>query len=344
MKTYVSQCVHRVDSPSDQSSQAFASRACTRSGFTIIELMVSIAVIGILSSLLLSAIVRARAASRLVTCQNNQRQLVVAFSNAADAEGGFPTGVAYLQAIYPYAEAQQLMEAIGDQVQSPTSGNLPSPSWLACPDDELVEIRWGDASYLQSDGIPGALGGPRGRGVYGVTDRVRELRAISDGLSNTILLSERLVSPIFSPDRAAVLTDAQVRSQAARYHFWFPDSIPVFDDLTPFVEECRFVTPAASQWYPVDRGLLLSRLWHHTSIGFNHVDSPNTASCYRGVRTSGEQLNPTITGSTPATSQHTGCVVAAKCDGSVKVVSDSIDAELWRALGTIRGNEAEHSL
>lgn len=59
-------------------------------GFTLVELLVSIAIIGILISLLLPAIQAAREAARRNSCLNNMRQLGIATHNHLDAFKLFP--------------------------------------------------------------------------------------------------------------------------------------------------------------------------------------------------------------------------------------------------------------
>jgi prepilin-type N-terminal cleavage/methylation domain-containing protein/prepilin-type processing-associated H-X9-DG protein len=58
-----------------------------RTGFTLVELLVVIAMIGILVALLLPAILAAREASRRTTCASNLRQIVFAALQYADVHG-----------------------------------------------------------------------------------------------------------------------------------------------------------------------------------------------------------------------------------------------------------------
>lgn len=58
-------------------------------GFTLVELLVATAIIGILAAILLPALARSQEASRRAACQNNLRQAYFAFSMYADEN---PTG------------------------------------------------------------------------------------------------------------------------------------------------------------------------------------------------------------------------------------------------------------
>jgi prepilin-type processing-associated H-X9-DG protein/prepilin-type N-terminal cleavage/methylation domain-containing protein len=64
----------------------------TRRAFTVLELLVSILIMGVLAGLILPAIQAAREAARRCACLSNLRQVGVALQLRHDAEGRFPAG------------------------------------------------------------------------------------------------------------------------------------------------------------------------------------------------------------------------------------------------------------
>ena len=65
-------------------------------GFSVIELLVVLAIISIVVALLVPAVQQAREAARRTQCQNNMRQLGLAIRNDHAVEGHFPTDLGEL--------------------------------------------------------------------------------------------------------------------------------------------------------------------------------------------------------------------------------------------------------
>jgi prepilin-type N-terminal cleavage/methylation domain-containing protein len=105
------------------------------SGFTLIEMLASIAVIGILAALLLPAVQAAREAARHARCASNLKQIALAMTQYHDTHGTLPPGKkgccwgTWLIFILPQVEQQALYNAYNFAGISAT----PSRSRKTCP-------------------------------------------------------------------------------------------------------------------------------------------------------------------------------------------------------------------
>lgn len=193
-----------------------------RSGFSSIELLVVLAIIGVLIGLFLPAVQKARAAAQRIGCANNLKQIGLALHNFAQTHGALPAGVtsgrqgqndgyfrmSWLTRLLPYVEQQPLWTATMAAYDydpmpyhSPPHIGFSMPMKIvSCPADPRVsapqrthkDYLVGLTSYL------GVLGTDYTRtdGALFVDSHIR-LTEITDGTSLTILACERPPSTDF---------------------------------------------------------------------------------------------------------------------------------------------------
>ena len=69
----------------------------SRFGFTVVELLVVVGIVGLLIGMTIPAVQSVRAAARRTSCANNLRQIAIGLSSYESARQSFPAGISWNQ-------------------------------------------------------------------------------------------------------------------------------------------------------------------------------------------------------------------------------------------------------
>ncbi|WP_404306974.1 DUF1559 family PulG-like putative transporter [Neorhodopirellula lusitana] len=337
------------------------ARGLPHAGFTLVELLVVIGIIGLLVSLLLPAVQSAREAARRMSCSNNLKQMALATHNYESAFRKIPamTGSSSYSPqarILPYIEQAGLSDLI-DFEQSLLLGfpwmaqynpelrdaiETVVPTFL-CPSD-VGDPKFGTTYMGGAEGYSAGLSYMFSYGSGTDThydDRYRTdgmvwtdswagFRDCLDGTSNTVLLAETVLGDQVSG------SEPTPNGPHRRIANWGGTSAnvapnPGFLDGGTLIEN-----PDLSSVYP-------SKITSYTgNRGESWIRGVPFATVINGYMTPNSRI-PDIgihgRGFYSSRSYHTGGSHHAMLDGSVNFLTDSIDLDLYHALFSRDGGE-----
>ena len=329
-----------------------------RAGLTLIEALVVVGILGVLAGLLLPAVQSAREAARRARCASNLRQIGIALHSYHDVNQCFPEQfTTYHRQVEPppvvphqfisahvrllsHLGYEPLYSAVNFQVEpwpEPTPGPCDYPANLTvfdtsldvflCPSDGVSSSSSHGNNYRGNAGVGPAwiISGEQSDSGNGFFTSPGPTRAASfpDGLSHTVAFGERLRGS-GGTGRAAVERD--------------------FGDLGPYpyaaerdanfaLGWCRVAarsglfpefTGAGATWFISDKMYTY----------YSHAQEPNGA-----IPDSLNYVYNPAWGVATARSWHPGGVNALMGDGSIRFVSERIERDVWRGLGTRNGGE-----
>jgi prepilin-type N-terminal cleavage/methylation domain-containing protein len=312
-------------------------RSNRRRAFTLVELLVVIAIIGVLVGLLLPAVQAAREAARRMSCSNNFKQLGLALHNYHDTYRTFPYGhldssrsislkrETWYQNVLPFIEQQAYAERIRNaaiihgnfaaewihRLPAETAG-VAVPAFM-CPSDPAGPARGGGGT---NNGFQGSYGVCAGGGT--------EPQDLNGGIT---------------PAEVNVIKDDAGGMFGRNIPLKFNACLDGTSH-TLLASETIIRGSAGASWGG------MGGYWGgapHGSFGFSAAEPPNTSVPDRvySCKSTTFRKSPCENGNAGglagrwnfARSHHTGGVLTAMCDGSVRFVTDSIQRQIWRDLG-----------
>lgn len=292
-------------------------------GFTMVELLVAIAVISLLVALILPAVQSSREAMRRLDCQNRMRQVSMGVWEYHDAYSVFPGLVSFRYDVLPFIGHQTTFFAKLKVSPTGRPGDVYIPienaviPEIICPSDGASNSSPGGANVVAcfgsgvlDHGFNGFFTEPYYSPKQWPASWVHE-RDLVNGSSNIVMLSEYLSS---TGDMDALL----------RTNYVTPMQYQA-GEMESLCEFCRSIPPTPTRYGYRGVHIGRGRPWYQGSFGYgsyNHALTPNLPSCLN------KNHNPT--GVFTASSLHPGGVNVAFADGHVEFVSNSIDAMVWR--------------
>jgi len=305
----------------------------TRRGFTLVEVLVVLAVIGLLMALLLPAVQSARESARRASCMSNLRQLGIATNSYVADRNCLPVGGNGFSAfamLLPYLDQRPLYNSMnfsaGHLIFSAplnTTAMVRLPG-LLCPTDRPLADAPTMTSYAANYGVgynpKVADAYATANGPFSFTEARPIVRpqSITDGMSYTVGISEWQLG-----------TDARANAEPRRA-VYSASAVGQPNEFDAFTQVCHGLDPGSTE----ASGVIKGQTWMQVRFGhnlYNHNLSVNDHTCSNG--------GGTYRGAWTASSVHPGGAHALYVDGHCVFAKETTSLSVWRAVGTMNGGE-----
>lgn len=347
-----------------------------RRGFTLIELLVVIAIIAVLIALLLPAVQQAREAARRSQCKNNLKQLGLACHNFHDAYDGWPmavefgVGTSWSGLILPYLEQSNHYQSLVMQEDSYINAQWAHPlpgattAALATPNfrNILVCEAYLDVFRCPSSTMPGAVADISGDNWI-VQKRVP---ANYLGVVTSSLVNDRRMQSVQNQwggtgnvevisDLEGVFIQRVNHQRIKRNDRHYGMTGCRMGDIIDGTSNTLAIGEAESDLRAVpEMGTLRENnastfgRKDHWAIGGDDADTTGQGDMSEFLGSTAVRINypPQAAGTAQFAeyefsfgSRHIGGAHFLMADGSVRFLSENIDANLYKALGSRNGGE-----
>ena len=322
-----------------------ARKSNSRRGFTLIELLVVIAIIAILIALLVPAVQKVREAASRTQCQNNLKQLGIAFHAYHDANQELPIGVTWSPGVWswPRMTYSIYLYPFLDQGVIYNEFNFNPTDTTVAP--------WESASNNSSASPPNSA-----LVAVFVCPSDNGVRTTSNGATDSAGHAfSWMTANYVVPFPGAKNADALAPTQATRTAMG-PNYGSRFVQITDGTSNTMLMTESLRA-IAVNNNDIRGAIWidepassfiyTQTPAGVTGLYTPNTTAndlLYHCTNMP-SQNRPCVTQSTntlesaAARSMHQGGVFVLLCDGSAHFVVNSVSAATWAAVATIMEND-----
>jgi prepilin-type N-terminal cleavage/methylation domain-containing protein/prepilin-type processing-associated H-X9-DG protein len=307
-----------------------------RRGFTLIELLVVIAIIAVLIALLLPAVQQAREAARRTQCRNNLKQLGLAFHNYHDAYTRFTNGsspgaskylVGWPAKLFPYLDQAARYNTISQMAGSADAWTTLMPYRFDTAPHNGQSPVWGPIPGLS---CPSSAQGNHAPDIPAVSPY---LGRASQGALHYRGCGGRYEDIVNASDGSTYYY--------ARSGTIYPESNVRIADITDGTSNTILLgETSSSRGWPSPAGWgglqpwTWGFYWYGTSPPAQSTDTKRLTIDSKMIHWPINYRGSFGTNETPYTSYHTGGATFLLCDGSVRFISENINLNTLKSLGT----------